>query len=1076
MRFRKRTILEGLVAVLVVLAWGGSNLVVASMTPEELRKGEVHAASDQAGSGKASQAAPATAGAPAADSSLSPQAMETFQAQLRMLQEEKDALTPVQRKINSAIVRSLHTSVLKDRKKSLPLLEDDVALSADNMILVDIKAEVDDGLLRFIATCGGVVVNAYPQYQAIRARVPITQVETIAAQAGVRFIDKAQGYILHKQNTSEGDVAHKAPTVRGLGYNGAGVKVGVISDSVDHLADVQATGDLPANVTVLQDDPGNSGEGTAMLEIVHDLAPGASLYFATADMGMAGFASNIIALKDAGCKVIVDDVGYFAESPFQDDVISQAVSTVTNAGVLYFSSAANDGNLHSSHSGTYEGDFTDDGQGLHLFAPSNNGDKILQNPGAITLQWSDPLGASSNDYDLYVVNASGNIIAKSENSQNGTSDPYEQINVAYAGKNYVGYYVVVSKYSGSTRFLHIGAIRGILNYATNGATKGHSTVDKAFGVAAVSAYNTSAAFTGAESVETYSSDGPRRVFYNADGTAITPDNLLHSGGTVRQKPDITAADCVKTATPDFNPFCGTSAAAPHAAAIAAQLLSAKPGATLAEVRAALTTTALLTPSTWDDYSGYGIIMADAAVNALGVSQTGSLTVTIGPAGAVTAGAQWNVDGGAWRNSGATATGLSAGSHVVAYKEVTGWTKPANQTVTVTANQAATASGVYTAVAQNGTLAVNITPPAAVDAGASLCLTVGTSSVCKSSGTATIAAGTYSGWFTDVTGWTKPGNQTVTITANQTTTVSGTYSQAVTTGSLTVTILPAGAVTAGAQWRLDGGDWRDGGATLEGLATGSHTVSFKPVSGWTTPGDQAVAITANTLASATGTYVAQTAAKGDYTLDAHAAYAWEDDRDATVVSQVGDDLKAYPIQLGFGFTLYGQKYTAAYVSTKGFLSFAQQSSDYNNVQLPNTTAPKALIAPWWDDLIVATGGAVSYKRVGTSPNAKLIVTWRKMRHYGSSTSASDAAFQIVLHESSGIIKMQYQNTDMAADGWSRGASATVGIQDAEGTTGLQYSTNTPLLSSGQALTFTPGGAAPALGNIFILLQGEGGSRR
>lgn len=1069
MRFRRMNILECFIIVFVVLALGSPSPGWASMTQDELRRAGLQGEAGQAGNGTAAPSATGAAGAPVPDSGLNKAALKTFQTQLRLLQEEKDALTPVQKKINAAIVRTLHATVLKDRKKSLPQLEDDIALSADNMLLVDIKADVDDGLLRFIEACGGTVVNAYPQYQAIRARIPITQVETIAAQAGVRFIDKAQGYILHKQNASEGDVAHKAPTVRGLGYNGSGVKVGVLSDSVDHLADVQATGDLPSNVTVLQDDPGNSGEGTAMLEIVYDLAPGAALYFATADMGMAGFANNIIALKDAGCKVIVDDVGYFAESPFQDDVISQAVNTVTDAGVLYFSSAANDGNLHSSHSGTYEGDFTDDGQGLHLFSPTSNGDKILQNPGAITLQWSDPLGASSNDYDLYVMDSSGGIIAKSDNAQTGDSDPYEQINVGYAGKNYVGYYVVVVKYSGSTRFLHLGAIRGVLNYATDGATKGHSTADKAFGVAAVSASNKTAAFAGTESVETYSSDGPRRVFYNPDGSAITPGDLLHTGGTVRQKPDITAADCVKTATPDFNPFCGTSAAAPHAAAIAAQLLSAKPGATMADIRSALTTTALPTPATWTDYGGKGIIMADAALNALGVGQTGSLTVTILPAGAVSAGAQWNVDGGAWRASGATATGLSAGSHVVAFKEVAGWTKPANQTVTVVANQTATASGVYAAVVLNGILAVNITPTAAVDAGASFCLSVGGNSVCKSSGTVTIAAGTYNGWFTDVTGWTKPGDRTVTITADQTTTVSGTYSQVVTTGSLTVNLLPSQAVIAGGQWRLDGGAWRDSGFTLEGLAAGAHTVSFKPVSSWTTPGDQAVNIVANTLATVTGTYVAQAAAKGDYVLNAQAPYAWEDDSDATILSQVGDDSKAYPIQLGFGFTLYGQKYASAYVSTKGFLSFTEQSSNSNNVQLPNSLAPKALVAPWWDDLIVATGGAVSWKRVGTSPNAKLIVTWRKMRHFGSSTFAGDAAFQIVLYENSGVIKMQYQNTDMAT--WSQGAGATVGIQDADGTRGLQYGCNAAVLNAGQALTFTPGNA-PLPGNVFLLLQGEG----
>ncbi len=50
-----------------------------------------------------------------------------------------------------------------------------------------------------------------------------------------------------------------------------------------------------------------------MMEIIHDLAPGAKLYFATANSTQATFAANIRALRDAGCTIIVDDVGYFAE-------------------------------------------------------------------------------------------------------------------------------------------------------------------------------------------------------------------------------------------------------------------------------------------------------------------------------------------------------------------------------------------------------------------------------------------------------------------------------------------------------------------------------------------------------------------------------------------------------------------------------------------------------------------------------------------------------------------------------------------------------------------------------------------
>ncbi|HEU0179355.1 MAG TPA: hypothetical protein VFV58_34255, partial [Blastocatellia bacterium] len=147
--------------------------------------------------------------------------------------------------------------------------------------------------------------------------------------------------------TSKGDVAHNAAAARNFfGVSGAGVKIGVLSDSVDFLAQSIATGDLPPDVTVLPGQSGvpGTGEGTAMLEIVHDMAPSAKLFFATAFTSIESFADNIRALRAAGCDIIVDDIIYFAESPFHDDIVSTAVNDVIADGALYFSSAGNEGN------------------------------------------------------------------------------------------------------------------------------------------------------------------------------------------------------------------------------------------------------------------------------------------------------------------------------------------------------------------------------------------------------------------------------------------------------------------------------------------------------------------------------------------------------------------------------------------------------------------------------------------------------------------------------------------------------------------------------------------------------------
>jgi hypothetical protein len=128
-------------------------------------------------------------------------------------------------------------------------------------------------------------------------------------------------------------------------------------------------------------------------------------------------------------------------------------------------------------------------------------------------------------------------------------------------------------------------------------------------------------FTGgpANPVETYSSDGPRRIFYQPNGTPITPGNLLFGtgGGVSLQKPDITAADCGVTTTPGFFTFCGTSAAAPHAGAIAALLMSLPNAPSGGQVQTAMSDTALdIEAAGVDRDSGVGIVMANAAATAL----------------------------------------------------------------------------------------------------------------------------------------------------------------------------------------------------------------------------------------------------------------------------------------------------------------------------------------------------------------------------------------------------------------------------------------------------------------------------
>ena len=180
--------------------------------------------------------------------------------------------------------------------------------------------------------------------------------------------------------------------------------------------------------------------------------------------------------------------------------------------------------------------------------------------------------------------------------------------------------MIIQQSGAAARYLHLNANRGRLALATSGQTHGHSASAGAFSVAAV---DVATAFGGpfvggpANPVEPFSSDGPRQIFYDRDGRPITPGNLLAGGGFVRQKPDLAAADGVSTATPGFLPFFGTSAAAPHAAAIGALALNLAPTLTEEQLRQLYRGVALDIEGVGVDRdSGVGIVNAVPALAAL----------------------------------------------------------------------------------------------------------------------------------------------------------------------------------------------------------------------------------------------------------------------------------------------------------------------------------------------------------------------------------------------------------------------------------------------------------------------------
>ena len=591
-------------------------------------------------------------------------------AQIRALAAAKAARSSAEAKVESALL----TAAQRESGRRLPpgvRVTSRVRTDRSGRAEVEIRGRVTSSLLERVRASGGVVRHHSSAHGVVRADVPLDSVTGLAALPQVDRVESpAAGWTTSAPEgqtteplrratvaaageppvTSEGDRTHGVDEARDSRHlSGIGATVGVLSDGVDSLPESIAAGEQPADVVVLPHEAGHGDEGTAMLEIVHDLAPKARLAFATATDGEASFADNIRALQAAGADVIVDDFMYADESPFQDGPVARAVTDVSRRGVSYFSAAGNHGNLDDHTSGNYEAVFRPSGRSIgkfvgvaHDFDPGT-GVQVSDPTTPATaglpaiLQWADPLGAAADDYDLYAIDASGNVVGFSNDAQDGDDDPYESMFLPNADRPSR---LVVVKFRGASRYLKLSVPDGRFGadgearaYTSPGVTRGHSTVPAAVSVAAVPAAAPSsdhetgdppnpsgpfpARFKAQQPSERFTSDGPRRVFFTPDGTPLTPGNLTATGGRVRSKPNVAAADGVSTSRPGFSPFFGSSASAAHAAAIAALARSGNPDLTPAGLRTALAGTAVdIERPGRDRDSGAGIIDAPAFLAAV----------------------------------------------------------------------------------------------------------------------------------------------------------------------------------------------------------------------------------------------------------------------------------------------------------------------------------------------------------------------------------------------------------------------------------------------------------------------------
>ncbi|RYG47632.1 hypothetical protein EON79_06790 [bacterium] len=544
-----------------------------------------------------------------------------LQSQVAIIYREKANRTPAMRKMSSDLILAVRMAKGQNVTVGLPKLEVPAIVMKDGTVDVEFHGAVTANLLGQLRSVGAQIQSAYPRFQSISARIPIRSLETAVNFPGIKWVDTVGPAVTEGGNyQTEGDRSMRANELRdNYGLTGKGSKVGVISDSNDYQTASQASGDLPATIDVPNDNHGRpaSGEGTAMMEIVYDVAPGAGLAFNNTGGTEASFAQHYLDLFNAGCKIVVDDISYYGEPAFQDGPIGVAMSQIFQDGGICFSAAANSGSLRSNTSSVWEGDFTASGTvfnyGDGTSAPcnawatgaaANRISAVGRN--YLSLQWNDPWGAATNDYDLFVTDANGNVILYG-NANNIGGAPIEALTNAVPNQ-----FAYVARYSGVNRVVRLNQNRGRLQYATTGQTYGHAASSNGYGIAAINAaLSPIRPFNSGDNTANYSSDGPRRHYYNADGGLIAT-NLTLAGAKRLPRPALTGPDGGSTNTPGFRPFFGTSAAAPHVAALTALLQEFDPNASMLRLLFALEAGAIDIGT-----AGFDVNAGSGAVNGLG---------------------------------------------------------------------------------------------------------------------------------------------------------------------------------------------------------------------------------------------------------------------------------------------------------------------------------------------------------------------------------------------------------------------------------------------------------------------------
>jgi hypothetical protein len=540
---------------------------------------------------------------------------------------------------------------------------------------------------------GGELIAANARDQRVTVAVSPGRLHAIAAVPGVAGVTPVLAPVAAAATcpsgsiVSEGDAQLRAKAAREAnpGVDGSGVTVGILSDSFNQASvdeegkpiatkatDDVKSADLPGvgnecghttPVAVLKKEANASeasDEGRAMAQIVHDLAPGANLQFASAFNGETAFAENIGLLREKGADVIADDVFYYEEPFFQDGPVAVAVRKAVEDGAAYFSAAGNDNLIDEEGNdiGSWE---TPEYRDAHSCPPAvqaisgENASHCLDfNPGAavdrtfgikveagatltLDLQWDESWNGIGTDLDAFLLDAGGNRMEGVESREDNIGDsqmPVEVLEWANESGSTKTVQLVVNRVAGGTPRVKFALLEnggGVSAVEYPHSSGGDVVGPTVFGHSgSASAISVAAAPFDKSEPEYYSSRGPViHSFGPVEGTSPAPS--LGPSGELIPKPDLTATDCGKTTffaflSAGFWRFCGTSAAAPHAAAVAALMLDAEPAAEPDEIRAALADSAAEVKAGTTTFGpcevGAGLVEAVGAVEDI-LSHTGA---------------------------------------------------------------------------------------------------------------------------------------------------------------------------------------------------------------------------------------------------------------------------------------------------------------------------------------------------------------------------------------------------------------------------------------------------------------------